>query len=339
MVQPIASVIMAAYNSELYIREAIDSILNQTLQDFELIVTDDCSTDRTAAILASYNDNRVRILHNDKNQGAPFSRNLAIRSAHGKYIAILDADDISLPNRLREQVEFLEENQDISGTGSYVFEINSSGQKIRTVQHPIMAEHVKCSMLFRCSIVHSSAMIRRDFFINNHLFYNETFPCSQDYEMWSRAVFLGKFSNFPQYLTLYRCSETQMSVMRKETQFKQAERVYHSLFLKLGVELTEKEMELHSFLITQKPFETQKNISEIADWARFIFKKNIEAKAFNKNDLANEILLRFLRFCKVNKVRFTKTIYLLFKLQIQMNKFIFPYHLLLQRISKTYKNN
>jgi glycosyltransferase involved in cell wall biosynthesis len=338
MEQPIASVIMAAFNSELYIKEAIDSILNQTLQDFELIVTDDCSTDSTAAILASYQDDRIRILHNEKNQGAPYSRNYAIRSAKGKYLAILDADDISMPNRLREQVDYLEENQDISGTGSYVWEINSSGQKTRTVQHPIKAEQVKCSMFFRCSIVHSAAMIRRDFFINNQLFYDETFPCSQDYEMWSRAIFAGRISNLPQFLTLYRCSETQMSVTRKEIQFKQAERVYYSLLQRLGIEVTEKEMGLHSLFITQKSLGSKKDISEIVHWAEFLFKKNKEAKVFVENDFTNEILLRYLRFCRVNKVGLCKTVCQLLKLQFRILKVYFPFHLLLQRLSKTYKN-
>jgi hypothetical protein len=249
-----------------------------------------------------------------------------------------DADDISMPNRLKLQVDFLDQKQDISGIGSFVYEIKSTGQKIRTVNPPVKDDQVKCSTLFTCSVVHSSAMIRRDFFINNHLFYDETFPCSQDFEMWSRAVFLGKICNIPQYLILYRCSETQMSFLRKDIQLKQAQRVYKSLLNRLGIEVTEKELELHSIFATHKRFNSQKNIPEIFSWAELLYKKNYETKVFNTKVFAHEILLRFLRFCIINKVGFLKTIRLQVKLHCHMKKIYFPYHLLFRRLSKTYKN-
>ena len=103
---PIVSVVMPAYNVELYVEEAVRSILNQTFRDFEFIIVDDGSTDRTPEILRTFTDPRIRLLFNEKNEGNYPARNRGCRLARGKYIAVMDADDVALPERLEKQVRF-----------------------------------------------------------------------------------------------------------------------------------------------------------------------------------------------------------------------------------------
>jgi glycosyltransferase involved in cell wall biosynthesis len=114
------SVIMAAYNSERFIGEAIASVVRQTYDNWELIIVDDCSTDNTATEIKKYTDKRIVYLKNDENKGAAYSRNRAIKAAKGEFIAILDADDCALPQRFSTQVEFLNAHAGIDAAGSFV---------------------------------------------------------------------------------------------------------------------------------------------------------------------------------------------------------------------------
>ena len=101
---PIVSVIMATYNDGKFIKESIDSILNQTLTNFELIIVNDASTDETQHILSGYIDSRIIVLHNEENLGRSLARNRALEIARGEFVDVLDSDDVALPNRLEKQV-------------------------------------------------------------------------------------------------------------------------------------------------------------------------------------------------------------------------------------------
>ena len=119
---PKISVMMIVYNAEKFIREAIESILNQTFSDFEFIILDDHSTDNSYEIINEYakRDNRILVLHNEKNLGIAESRTKCIKFAKGKYIAIADADDISIPTRLEKQLKYLEEHKEYGVVGSFL---------------------------------------------------------------------------------------------------------------------------------------------------------------------------------------------------------------------------
>ena len=127
----LVSVIMANYKTKIeYLQEAIDSILNQTYRNFELIIIDDCSQDESVDYIKSINDNRVRLLINDKNSGPAVTRNRGLEVAKGKYIAIMDSDDISMPTRLEKQVAYMEMNPDVFVCGTW-FEKFGVENKIR----------------------------------------------------------------------------------------------------------------------------------------------------------------------------------------------------------------
>ena len=130
--EDLVSIITPSYNTGEYIEETIDSVLNQTYDNWEMIIVDDCSTDNTDDIVAQYDDDRIIYVKNEKNSGAAVSRNRALRMAKGKWIAFLDSDDVWLPEKLEKQINFMEEN-DYHFTGTYYSEINEKSESIGKV--------------------------------------------------------------------------------------------------------------------------------------------------------------------------------------------------------------
>lgn len=203
---PTISVILPAYNAARFLAEAIESILNQTFKDFELILINDGSHDQTKDIMLSYKekDARIVILDNDGNRGLSYSFNHGIEMARGKYIARMDADDVSLPNRFRKQVSYLERHPKISILGSSMIQINEKGDKMFTLNREPSHALIKFSSLFSTPIYHPTIMAKAEILKSNH--YNEGLSNSEDYELWSRLLFNNHiiFGNIKRPLLLYR---------------------------------------------------------------------------------------------------------------------------------------
>lgn len=203
---PRVSVVMPVYNVALYIEEAIDSILSQTYEDFELIVIDDSSTDNTREIVSSYKDPRVILIKNEIKSGIANILNIAIKQARGEFIARMDGDDISLPNRLQIQIDFLDNNPSIA-LCSCALKMFGSDDKVWIREANF--ENIKISMFFHSPILHATSVFRKDVFIKNNLFYNQdTFP-AEDYDLWSRSVLKCELINIPNILYLYRIHNYQ----------------------------------------------------------------------------------------------------------------------------------
>ena len=182
--KPKISVIMPVYNNaEKYTKEAIESILNQTFTDFEFIIVYDPSFDNSLInIINSYSDARIRIIENKKRIGLVKSLNKALRYAHGEYIARQDADDISLPNRLELQLDFLEKHPEVALLGTGIYVIDENGNEIeKRIMHP----SPKKSLLKGNRFIHGSVMFRKSV-IDELGAYNELFKNSEDYELWLR---------------------------------------------------------------------------------------------------------------------------------------------------------
>lgn len=198
---PKVSVIMAAFNEEQHIRRSICSILNQTFRDFELIVIDDGSTDRTAKIIKNINDRRIVYIHNELNLGLTKSLNRGLDIASGQLIARMDADDFALPARLDRQVaEFSRKNIEICGTwGAVKFKGVSVVKKYKP---PILNDDIIRRMSVANPLIHSSVMLDR-MKIGCNLRYNEFFNVFEDYELWVKLAKVGfKFYNIPEYLVI-----------------------------------------------------------------------------------------------------------------------------------------
>lgn len=207
-IQPIISVLMPVYNCALYLAEAIESILNQTFTDFELIVLDDGSTDDSAKIAKNYSDSRIIYHCNEKNLGLANNLNVGLRMAKGKYIARMDGDDVSLPDRFRTQVDFLEQNKEIDLCSCGLMMFGTEDQVWIRETNP---EQVKITMMFYSPILHATSVWRKESFEKNNLRYNQDAFPAEDYDLWSRAVFKCRLVNIQEVLYLYRIHGIQVT--------------------------------------------------------------------------------------------------------------------------------
>jgi len=211
------SVIMPVYNGEKYLREAVDSILAQTFTDFEFIIVDDGSTDATAQILDSYTDPRIIRINNRQNVGLSTSLNNGIALAKGEYIARMDADDISLPERFEKQVAFLNCHLSIGVVGSAIQKINDLGEIIGIASLPTDPELMEWVLLFGSPFVHPSVMMRTDVVINLGG-YSTKYNAAQDYEFWGRFSKHTKLANLSECLLFYRIHTESISINSRTNQ-------------------------------------------------------------------------------------------------------------------------
>ncbi|MDH3974331.1 MAG: glycosyltransferase [Deltaproteobacteria bacterium] len=215
------SIIMSVYNGERWLSESIDSVLNQSYNNFELIVIDDGSTDKSVNILNHYmiKDKRIRVFHNKQNIGLTRSLNRGLELSQGKFIARIDCDDIWHPEKLSKQIEYLEEHPYISivGTACNVIDENghvSETQKIRFVKED---KSIRQSIVKFNPFTHSSILFKKDVY-KELGGYNNSFEFAQDYEYWIRILQRYKGDNLAQALTFRRNSPSCITIKREKKQ-------------------------------------------------------------------------------------------------------------------------
>lgn len=201
---PEISVLMVTYNAGDFIEEAIQSILNQSFQNFELLIYNDGSTDNTKEKIDNIKDNRIRFIHNEVNKGLYYARNACLQAARGKYIAILDSDDIAMADRLKIQYEFMEKNVAVALCGSNAKIINSRGDVIsdRLNKLPLKENILKAELFFRNIFVNSSTIFRRDI-VNRLGGYCDMAPV-EDYDLFVRIANLHSIYVFNESYVYYR---------------------------------------------------------------------------------------------------------------------------------------
>lgn len=208
---PKVTVLMAVYNGERYISESIESILAQTFQDFEFLIVNDGSNDRTRGLILSYDDPRIRLVDNEQNLGLARSLNRGLELAEGQFVARQDADDISEPERLARQVAFLDSHADLVLLGTWYKEIDAQGALLEKWELPTDSTEIRWSLLFFCPFVHSTVMMRKSPVLEQIGFYDESFVYAQDYDLWSRIARRLTVANLPECLLQYRTSPSAMT--------------------------------------------------------------------------------------------------------------------------------
>ncbi len=213
------SVIMASHNGERFIKEAIYSILGQTFGDFEFLIVQDGSTDLTQVILeeCAKKDSRIRIITNSGNISLTKSLNKAIKQARGEYIARMDDDDISLPERFAKQINFMEKNPKIAAVGCLGFIINEREEVIGEKNLALNYPEIKKRLLFNNQFIHSSLFFRKDI-LDKEGFYSEKFKKAQDYELVLRLAAKYPVANLAEKLLKWRLLSTSLSWKNKEQQ-------------------------------------------------------------------------------------------------------------------------
>lgn len=257
---PIISVIMPVYNADEYLSASIESILNQTYKNFEFIIINDGSTDNSEKIICSYNDKRIKYIKYDSNLGYVARLNYGLSIASGTFIARMDADDISKPERLEKQLNFLNLNPSIALVGSCYEKIKDNinlGFK-KQQQKPYQ---LKFRLLFGSNIAHPTVMFRRELIDLNRYFYKSEFSPAEDYELWTRLVMEFELYNMPISLLYYRIHSNQISKTKSKIQrenFRRAHASYVKSLLKISNEVFLNEV--ITFLLSPKQLSYPKRI-------------------------------------------------------------------------------
>ncbi len=219
---PKISIQMCTYNRAHFIKQAIDSVLFQTFQDWELIIVDDCSTDNTEEIISSYTDSRIRYIKNSENLGITKNRNKGLSLSTGEYVAVLDSDDYWIDtNKLSLQNEFLDLHKDHTLIGSNMIIVDEQGHTIKKVKYPSSNFIIKNLLLMKNLFCHSSVLYRKEDILNLGG-YDVGLAIWEDYDLWLKIGLKYKFANLHQYTTAYRKHNSQSNAMKikvgKDTQ-------------------------------------------------------------------------------------------------------------------------
>lgn len=198
---PKVSVLMPIYKTQKdYLKEAIESILNQTYKDFEFLILDDCPDDSREDVVKSYKDKRIVYHKNEKNLGISASRNKLLDMAKGEYIAVFDHDDISYPQRLEKQVAYLDTHPEVGILGCSIRKLPNK----RIITNPTESHAIKVALMGYCAIAHTTAMIRKNVLTQNKIRYKEQYSPCEDYALWGDLIPYAEFHNLEDVLLGYR---------------------------------------------------------------------------------------------------------------------------------------
>lgn len=278
---PSVSVVMPVYNGGQYLAEAIHSILNQTFLDFELIMIDDGSTDQTLELIRSFHDRRIILLRNADNRGNCASRNIGMEIARGKYICVMDADDVALPLRLEKQYTYMEQNPGTGICGSFIQVIPSG-----FCPEFIVEEHLlKVAFLANNYCSHPSLILRKEFLLRFQLRYNEEYRYSADFDFCARGFRYFRVHNIPDVLLQYRRHAGQISTAKFAEQQKFADNIrIMQLTENLGFETSRIPVSLHLQLMKKEPIAMELK-TESEKWIEAIIEKNADCHYYEEKRL------------------------------------------------------
>ncbi len=237
---PAITVLMPVYNAEKYLADAIDSILNQSFNDFELLIINDGSTDSSEKIILSYSDSRVRYMKNEKNIKLIATLNKGIEIANGKYIARMDADDVSLPSRLQVQFDFMESNPNVALCGSW-FEL--IGDRTGIAKYGGEHNEIMMKMLYQCHFCHPSVIMRKSMIDTFDVKFDSAYIHAEDYDFFVRIGEKYKLANIQTALLKYRIHERSVSASNKAIQNNNSALVKKRLFEKTGLAISENDID------------------------------------------------------------------------------------------------
>lgn len=290
MNRPLVSIVIPVYNMEQFVLECVNSILDQTYTNIELMIIDDASTDSTYSLLKSLDDSRIVLIKNELNLGLAACVNAGIVRSNGKYIARMDGDDIAMPDRIQKQVSFLEQNTDVDIVGTAMKSFGHS-----TYLHVFPSTHAECKtqLLFNVCFGHPTVMMRKSIFKDASNFYNEELrQYSEEYELWTRLVDKFKFANLVEPLLKYRTfpesSKTDSENKRKLNSYEIRSRyITHQLGISSDFDFSQ-----HDVISNLQKMEYAQ-LEQSKAWFQKLRSINLQKKAFDSLFLDKELSKRF----------------------------------------------
>lgn len=299
---PLVSVLLPCLNGENYLAECIDSVLRQTYANFELIIIDDGSEDKTATIIKRYKDKRIRTYYSKHSRGVVESLNQGIKMASGKYIARIDADDIMHEDRLYKQAKYLEDNEKegVALVGSYHYVINQMGRIVGFKQYPVSYGEIMGTMLFQNPFSHPTVMFRAD--VVREINYSSKYPHAEDYHLWFNILRSFKAANLPEYLTYYRVHDKSVSKQQQDMQRESVADLLSAKLDKLSINHSVSELTTHIaiyFGYRARYFNTAEKIDALKQWMDRVLLAQKERNEFT-NKFVKELKTHVLQmYCGV----------------------------------------
>jgi glycosyltransferase involved in cell wall biosynthesis len=318
MNKSLISVILPVYNCQQYIKDSVSSILQQTYNNFEIIIIDDGSDDGTAEILNTFKDKRIKLYKNKSNRGLIYSLNKGISKSKGKFIARMDSDDISEPQRFEKQINFLNKNKEISVVGSAITTINSGNKTGKKYFYPLNHIVIKWHLLFSCPIVHPSVLIRVSA-IKKLKGYDNQAKFAEDYSLWFKFIKADyKFANLRSQLLKLRKHQHSVTVENYKEHLLVRARISQKM-IKYNFKFIKKiDFRVNKCIISLGEYEQQHSESSI----NFIF------KIFIFFILKNSKVLSIIDFNYIKKNALRMTIKIWLRNIIKVNIFNFLYIIL-----------
>lgn len=312
MKEPLVSVIISTYNEEKYIIDSINSILNQNYKNIEVIVVDDASTDNTVNLIKNLKNDKIKLYINDVNKKLAYNLNFAILKSNGKYIARMDADDISRKNRIKIQVNYLESHKETDIIASFAKTFGDSNIIKKSL---CSYDEVRATLLFTNPICHPTVMFRKS---SIDFTYDERCVAGQDYELWSRIIDRKKIEILNEVLLDYRVVKRQRNPKYLQIQKENGLKARKYLFDKLFEFSYDKDKywEIFKLLIDIdfadfKP-KNQKQMENLIKFSDCLLEKNREKKVFEERALkkALEKIIFWQWYLSVNKTDISSSIFL-----------------------------
>ncbi len=289
---------MPLYNGERYVRKAIQSIVEQTYTNWELLIVNDGSTDNSEKIVLEFDDERIHYAKNEENKGIVYTRNRLFELAKGDYWAILDCDDIAHPQRIAKQVRFLQQNPKYILCGTWATKINEEGMKIGKMQPPILNENIQINQLFQSSFIQSAVLLRADAMQNAQ--YNADFSVAEDFDLWERLLQMGKGANLPEYLLEYRWYQGNTSTT-KEALMQQLRNAILSRQLRRLGEFSEQEIEQIATIGSLQIIEEKDFFKKAKQTLLKLQNANKKTQKYPLKNMAGVLAYRWIFYCVATK--------------------------------------
>lgn len=276
---PLVTVLMSVYNAEPFLEEAMNSILEQTYENLEFLIINDASEDRSLKIIQSYSDPRIVVVNNKENIKLTRSLNKGIKLVKGKYIARMDADDVSLPTRIEKQVTYMERHAEVGLCGTFLrtFGLNMDYDIAFKTTH----DEIKFKLFFDTHFPHPAAMLRKSVLEIHQLKYDTDHKVAQDYELWNTMVEYCEVAILPEVLVRKRSHGGQTSAMQKQEQLNVLRIVHKQLFQNLGVVPSEDELDIYEKYLTSNTPKDKKSLFILLDLFDKLIKGNVQFRIYN----------------------------------------------------------
>ncbi len=293
---PELSIVMPMFNAAAYVAQTVESLLNQTFRDFELIVVDDASTDGCADLVHAYADPRIKVLVNPQNMGIVYSRNRGLDAASGRYYAPFDADDVAMPTKYAQQIHFLSDNFRFGMVGCWAKKMDAKGNPLPDAwKLPAKPEQIPSILLFHNYFVHSGTLIRRSALPEGG--YRAGFDIGEDYMMWVDIARRMPVWNLPAYLVTSRQHPSSATNRDPAVLVAYERKVLHHIYADFGMALSASDCRALLQLKGSLPWSHPADLDALEHLLLTVIHNNTASRAYHPAQLRKTVRNRWLKAC------------------------------------------